>query len=610
MNGEPFIFDPRAYPALPGVYRMRSASGSVLYLGKAVDLRKRLSQYFQAGRPDGRFQVDLLVSEARSIEVIVTATERDALILENQLIKKEKPRYNIRLRDDKTYPWIRLSRDEFPAVDTSRERESAGHEYFGPFPVASEAARLLELVGTRYGLRRCTTVPLPRLRRPCLYAQLGKCSAPCVGRIKADAYKEAAAQARRILSGRAREAEDEAKAKMAEASASCEYERAAYWRDIWQALSRHSFGGLDDRPTGPRRDFVACAQGRGWLVAAVLQTSGKALLGAETVKIMAMEDWPATAASFLIGFYGRNDIPDEIRPDEPFAGMEETADILSAARGSPVDIRCGERAGARSWMALARQNAAAELSCREATGELSCAPGFLARVQAELGLPSLPERAVAVDVSSFGAEEPTGSVVAFTSGMPDRKAYRHFRIKGEIAKAGDPFFVEEVLSRYLKRDRGRGFPDLVLVDGGEAQLDAAVRACKKAGMTAGRNILALAKGEGRRSGLEKLLINGDPVPRDLSDCPVSMRLWVGLRDEAHRFAGRLNRRRMLKSRLLTRFSGLPGIGPVAERALREAFGTFAAMLEARPEALDGIAGLKRPQKEMLRALILERRKNG
>ena len=198
MGEARFIFDPRAYPDCPGIYRMLSADSQTLYIGKAQNLGKRLAQYFQ-GRHDGRYQIDLLLPQVAQVEVIATASERDALVLENQLIKRYKPKYNIRLKDDKTYPYIRLSKDEFPRIEMSREREDSGYEYFGPFTAAGTASRLVEFISTHNGLRRCPGVPLKKLERACLYAQIGQCSAPCIGKVEVAAYSQEVEQARKIL---------------------------------------------------------------------------------------------------------------------------------------------------------------------------------------------------------------------------------------------------------------------------------------------------------------------------------------------------------------------------------------------------------------------------
>ncbi len=600
-----FEFRALTYPNLPGVYRMVSASGKALYIGKARDLRKRLSQYFQAHH-DGRFQLDLLLPQVAGVEVIVTESERDALVLENQLIKREKPKFNIRLKDDKTYPYIRLSKDEFPRIEVSRERDERNYDSFGPFTLVAAANRLVELIATWYGLRRCPGLPLKRLSRPCLYAQIGQCGAPCVGRVAAGDYAAAVEQARVLLKGGTKKAADEARALMARASGELNFEKAAYWRDMAHALAGFERRGIKDRPAGENLDAVACSHRRGWFMIAVAQVRGGLLCGSEVLQERAMAEWPAVLASFLMEYYSHREIPPLVAVDEAGEGLEDVEKVLSDRAGHAVRVHPLPRGGSGQWLVLARQNARAELSCREATGELGESGEYLERIRQELGLPAPPRRAIALDASIFGREEPVGGVVVFEAGRPAKAGYRHFRVR---AGAGDPDFIGEVLERYLKRFAKDALPDAILIDGGLLQLDAAARALERAGHEPDQRLLAFAKGVERRSGAERLHIYGVAGVKTRAELPVSMRFLSEMRDEAHRFARRLGARRMANSRLGASFSRLPGIGPKSARVLRERFANLDELFKAAPEVIEALQGLGKSQKALLRRLILDQRES-
>ncbi|MBF0245659.1 MAG: excinuclease ABC subunit UvrC [Planctomycetes bacterium] len=593
-----FRFDPLAYPELPGIYRMRGLEGQVLYIGKALNLRKRLGQYFQKKPHDNRFQLDLLIPQIESVEVVATSCEKDALILENQLIKSEKPKYNIRLRDDKTYPFIRLSKDEFPRIELSRKPGDGVYDNFGPYTEVATANGLIELIVTHFGLRRCPQIPMKKLERPCLYAQIGQCSAPCTGAISALAYGERATQVRQILLGNTRFLKDHAQMEMQACSSRLDYERAAFWRDLLRSLDGYEKRSIGRGKSSQCLDAFSCVESRGWQIIHCLRVIGGQLSDRETIAQRAILNWEDLMPSFLLEFYSYKDIPPLILTDREGENMSEVAEILSERSDRKVKVHKPIRGILHNWSLMSLQNARAELSCREATGGLGSDEEYLLRVWRELDLPRIPFVAVALDLSNLGGEEPCGAVVCFRDGKPDKRSYRHYRIRGEAA--GDAAGIREVLLRHLKKLAPEDLPDAILVDGGLQQLSAAAEALQEAGYPADRGLLALSKGAARIRGEEILHFHGDATTRRLAELPASMRLWTHLRDEAHRFSRRLMHKRTSSKRLRSPLLDIPGIGPAAERALRKACGPLSSLRKLPPEKLEEIKGLSRTQKDSLR----------
>lgn len=603
-NGDhPFVFEAGAYPECPGIYRMLDSKGSVLYIGKAGHLRRRLQQYFSVSGHDGRFQLTLLLSQVQRVEVIATRDERDALILENQLIKRHAPKFNIRLKDGKTYPYIRLSKDAYPRIEISRNMEDDDYRRFGPYTNVAHATRLVELMSIWFGLRRCPGVPVKMLERPCLYAQIGQCSAPCVGRVGEIEYQKGVEQAVRLLKGDTASARAEAQKEMKNAAGERHYERAAMWRDIERALG--SFERSSLREDGPRHDMdiIAHAEHRGWFMVAVLQVRDGQLLGSETVAMHALEEWDASVAAFILSWYTGREIPGKLIVEECFDDVQVIGDILGERSGKKVRVLRARGEVQRGWLEMTRQNARAELSCREATGDLDDVGEYLERVRSEAGLSNPPRYAIALDASIFGVEEPVGSVVVFKDGKPSRGDYRHYRIKLVEGGAGDLLYIHEILKRYLKRVQPQALPDCILIDGGELQLAEAAKVMREFDMEPQGRLMSLSKGPGRKSGEEQLHRWGKSASLQLRQCPMSMSLWTHLRDEAHRFALRYGRKRLSKSRLRLSFSNIPGIGPKTVAVLRRKFSTLDELLNVQPEVLESMSEIGPRQRRKLLDLI-------
>lgn len=595
-----FSYDAQAYPSTPGVYRMKAANGDVIYIGKAKDLKKRLSQYF-VGQHDGRYQLDLLLRDVHRVETISTSDEKDALILENQLIKREKPKYNIRLKDDKTYPYIRLSKDEFPRIEVSRQRHDPKYQWFGPYTVSSTAHRLVELITEQFGLRRCAGTPLKMLDRACLYAQIGQCSAPCVGKRKLEDYQKDVEQAIQLLKGHRGQLMNSLKQKMEQASEQLEYEMAAHLRDQWLALKNFERGGVLEGGHHQNFDVISTVHHKSWTIVSIIQVRGAELWNSECLQLRSMGLWEEEASSILLEIYSHREIPKTIVVDFEMDHLELLTQMLSEKAEHPINIHKPQRGALKSWVSMARQNAKAEASCRDATGELGQSE-FLERIQMECKLPRVPQLAIALDCANFSLEEPVGGVVVFKHGKAEKSSYRKFKVRGDVQARGDVHHVEEVIERYLKRF-GDPRPDLILIDGGVEQVKAAARALLRCHIEPDRGLMGISKGADRKSGEEQLHFHGSDEILELRQAPISMPFFTEMRDEAHRISNRFTGERLQKQRLSNPFTKIPGIGPKSSKILRHHFGSLKQLLNATPEDLENIKGLNKRQKAILSIYI-------
>lgn len=600
-----FQFNPDSFSELPGVYRMLADDLKVIYIGKAQNLRRRLSQYFlQDG--DGRFQIDLLLKEVHHVETIVTDSERDALILENQLIKREKPRYNIRLKDDKTYPYIRISRDAFPRVDISRQKNDKDYHYFGPYTQVGMANRLVEWISSQFGIRRCPGIPLKMLDRPCLYAQVGQCSAPCVKKIDESTYAEDVLKSHELLKGRRGHLAQEAKKKMEDASENLDYERAAHFRDLFRSLKHFENLSVLEGGRHSELDLLAVVSKNGWDIISWIQVRGGELWSNETFQRRSLVHWEDDADSFLIELYSHREVPGRIVVDFHLNNRELLSEILSERAGYQVTCQRPQRGELRSWLSVARQNARAEASCREATGDLKGGESFLKAIQKECQLKHPPKWAIALDCANFSKEEPVGSVVSFRDGQPDKSGYRKFKVRGERGEQGDIFHVEEVLERFLSNLNGES-PDLILIDGAWAQVEAAQRAIQRVQSPSSSDLMGISKDDHRSSGGETLHLWPSGRTLTLTDTPISMPLLTEMRDEAHRTSNRYNAQRLAKKRFTDPLEKLPGIGPKTTKVIRQRFGSIESLLNAQEQDILCLQGLNQRQKAMLLAFRESRR---
>jgi excinuclease ABC subunit C len=580
-------------PDRPGAYLFRDRHGEVLYVGKARSLRKRLPAYFARDLPA---RTRAMVDTADSVEWIVTDGEVAALMMEYNLIKEHRPRFNIRLRDDKSYPYLAITRgEEWPRATVMRGKRRRDTQYFGPYANAYAIRQTLDLLLRTFPVRTCSN---PRFRRaqaegrPCLLFHIERCCGPCIGAVEAEEYAGHLAGLTAFLSGDGEETTARLRSDMLAASEALEYERAARLRDqvgsVEKALARQEVATLR------KEDFDLFALEQDELEAALVVLTVRR--GRVTGRLATMVDKveevspPALMGRLLAEVYGEEVPPRtvlvQVLPDEP--GLWE--EWLAARRGGRVSLRVPQRGAKRRLMGTARANAA-EVFARhrlQRRGDHNARARALRSLQDALGLPEPPLRIEAYDISTIQGRDTVGSMVVMEDGLPRRNQYRHFRVRG-VAGQDDFAALEEVLRRRLSayllererpvEERGRFAypPSLLLVDGGAGQVSRAVQVVGSLGLAI--PVAGLAKR------MEEVYLPGGPEPLRIPRGEEALYLLQQVRDEAHRFAvghhRKLRGRRMVGSALDT----IPGVGPARRQALLRRFGSMARMREAQVEEL-------------------------
>lgn len=575
-------------PEAPGVYLMRDEEQGVIYVGKAKDLRARLRTYFGGG--DGRFQIEYLLQRVASFETVVTQTEEQAFLLERDLISKHKPRYNIRLKDDKAYLSIRIDEAaEWPRLETVRRPENDGATYYGPYAFSSELRNVLEVVKKVIPLRSCADSVLHNRQRPCLEHQIKRCCAPCCLPVDRDQYRELLRQAVAILQGKTKGVIELLSAKMEQASEGLRFEEAAAWRDRIETLANFQAGHSLVTFRGENRDvFGICREATQAAVCVLLVRNGRISetksFTLDDVRVADDELLEATIQQF---YEGGREIPAEVLLPRELENGTLLEAGLASRKGGKVSLLCPQRGSKARLVSMAELNArhAFENSrTREAHWE------GVSQALAELvGLRQLPRRVECVDISNFQGSDTVGAIVAFFDGIADKTAYRRYKLSPD-GKPNDFESIYEVVTRRLRRGVAEGdLPDLLVIDGGAGQLSMALQAREELGLSL--DIVALAKmrteGEALSQTIdrkpERLFVPGrsDSIP--LAEGDQVTRFLVRLRDEVHRFVITFHRdtrsRRVFRSVLDT----VSGISPESRNRLLRHFKTVGAIAEAQPD---------------------------
>ncbi len=582
----PFADRVRTAPRAPGVYLMKDAAGKILYIGKAKDLRARLRNY--AGGTDTRGMIPFLLSRVRAVEWILTATEKEALILENNLIKEHRPRYNVDFRDDKAYFHLRLdTATPFPRWQLIRRPKKDGARYFGPYPSGGAARETLRFLQTVFPLRTCRDVELNSRRRPCLEHQIGRCPAPCVGLVDDEAYRRAVRDALTFMEGNAGEVLQSLENRMARAAAELLFEEAAALRDRIAAIRTTLEKQQAARLAAKDQDvFGACREG-GMTQLCLLRVRAGKMMGMQTFSVVRV-NLPAediiTAA--VMQFYDAgHEIPAEILLPAAGEDRRALAEWLAEKRGGSVHIMVPKRGRGLDLVAMADRNAAAALQL--ARQRVRPAAGLEA-LAASLGLRKPPERVECFDISNIGGRHAVGSMVTFLAGVPWPGGYRRWRIR-TVAGADDYAMMYEVLSRRFARQED--LPDLLVVDGGKGQLAVALSVLKDLKI-GGVEAIALAKGSagGIKIG-DRVFLPGRKEPLDLSRRPAALMLLQQLRDEAHRFAVTYHRQVREREDFSSILDNIPGLGPVKRKALLLSLGDPGVIKRATVADLQRIKGI-------------------
>ncbi len=569
---------------------MLDAAGTVLYVGKAKNLRRRVGSYFSRAL-NRRLQV--MVAQIADLEVTVTRSEGEALLLESNLIKSLKPRFNVVLRDDKSYPFIRLTtQDAFPRLAFYRGPRTAAGRFFGPYPSAWAVRETLQLLQRLFPVRQCEDSFYRTRSRPCLQYQIKRCTGPCVGLVSEAVYAEDVAHTAKFLEGRTDEVINELAAAMEQAAAALEFERAAVLRDQIATLRR-----LQERQyvsgEGGDLDIVACAQEAGQSCVQVFFIRGGRNLGNKAFFPLTPPDTEegALLAGFLAQFYADKEVPTELvcsaEPDD----LELLETALAEHAGHRVQIKARVRAERARWLEMARGNAQVALKSR-----LGSQAGYARRLTAlrdALELPELPERMECFDISHTLGERTVASCVVFDAAGPRKSDYRRFNIAG--INPGDDYAAmhQAMTRRYTRVKEGEyPVPDLVFIDGGRGQLGAVAEALQELGLN-GLTLVGVSKGPDRRPGAEQVWLLGQGTPVILPADSPAMHLIQQIRDEAHRFAITGHRQRRAKARTASVLEEIDGIGPKRRQQLLHAFGGLRGLARAGVEDIARVEGISR-----------------
>jgi len=594
-------FDARAFvrglTTAPGVYRMVAADDSVLYVGKAGSLKKRVGSYFTKALP---YRLQSMVMQVARIEVTVTRTEGEALLLENQLIKSLKPRYNVLLRDDKSYPYIHLGAGEWPKLGFHRGPRREPGRYFGPFPGAGAVRETLSLMHKLFGIRSCEDSVFANRTRPCLQHQIGRCSAPCVGYVSAQAYADSVRRATLFLDGRSNELVDELNAAMEAASAELRFEDAARLRDqvltLRKVQARQYVEGEE-----VDMDVLACRLEGGQACVMLLCFRNGMNLGTRAFhpRPNGADSCEEVLGAFLAQYYLEQTPPREIILSHDVPDRLLLAEVLAAQAGRRVEIKASVRGDRARYLELADRNAqlALETTLRSKASQK-------ARVDALvelLGLEQAPRRMECFDISHTMGEATVASCVVFDADGPVRGQYRRYNITG-IEPGDDYAAMHQALSRRFRRGQVDGvLPDLLFIDGGKGQLSQATAVLAELGVE-GLRVIGVAKGEGRKAGLETL-IDGDGRRWAPGGASPALQLVQQIRDEAHRFAITGHRGKRQKLRETSRLEDIPGIGPRRRSALLKHFGGLAGLRQAGVEEIAGVEGVSAALAERIYAAL-------
>ncbi len=591
FDAESFL---RTLTTKPGVYRMEGANGSVLYVGKARNLKKRVASYFRPGNQVSP-KIRSLMDHTRRVEVTITRTEGEALLLENNLIKEYRPRYNVVLRDDKSYPYIYLATEHaFPVLSFHRGARRGPGRYFGPYPGAGAVRETLNLLQKLFRVRQCDESFFRNRKRPCLQYQIDRCTAPCVDLVTREEYREDVRHAVMFLEGKSGEVVDELAQRMEAASQALQFEKAADLRDKIASLRR-----VQQRQyiTSGSGNFdviaVACQGGIGCIQ--VFSIRDGRHLGNQTFfpEHTADTDESTILGAFLSQFYltDRTDrtIPAAVLLSHEIEDAGALAAVLSERAGRRVSVARGARGGRAKWIRMALENVALSLAQRLSTaGSMRMR---LEALQSALGLDEPPLRIECFDISHTRGESATASCVVFGPEGPAKSQYRLFNIEG--IEPGDDYAAmrQAIRRRYTRVQKEEGMiPDVLLIDGGKGQLHEAVKILEELQII-GVTVTGVAKGPGRKPGLESLFLPGHSRPLILPPDSPALHLVQQVRDEAHRFAITGHRKRRAKSRVRSRLEEVPGIGAKRRRLLLRQFGGLQGIARAGVEDLAKLDGI-------------------
>ena len=575
-------------PREPGVYIWKDRDSRIIYVGKAKVLRNRLQSYFSGGKD---VKTEALIKHASSIETIIVSNEFEALLLENTLIKQHSPKYNINLKDGKTYPVIRISAGEFPKVYRTRHMVEDGSLYFGPYPNIQGVDRLLELIERTFPLRKCKTIM--KRDSPCMYYHIGRCTAPCCARISPADYAVQVERVRKLLAGETEALVNDLKEKMGEAAKVLKFEEAAKLRNAVRAIEELSEpSAMEDRDP-ENRDYIAWASEGIFTTFSVFSMRGGRVTGRELFSSRSAAEESESLETFITAYYSPGREPPSkiyyVNPGINREGVsaEKTGGLASLEQyfretfGFVPQLLLPDEKRHEAALAMARQNALEEL--RRRLRERGAGPA-LDELRQILSLNTRPERIEGFDIAQLDGKHPVASLISFKNGIPDRKNYRYYKLRTVVGVVDDFAAMREVVKRRYSRllREGQELPDLILVDGGIGQVNAAKGVMDELGMDCG--VAGLAKQD------EEIFLPHNHEPIRLSRRSEALKVLQFVRDETHRFATGLNQKLRSKDIGFTILESVEGIGPKRAAALMKEWGSLERIGSASVQELAGKPG--------------------
>jgi len=575
----------------PGIYKMLDAQGQIIYIGKAKNLKNRVSSYFRSNAASPKQQA--MVAKIAAIEVTVTHTEGEALLLESQLIKRHKPRYNISLRDDKSYPYVFISSfHDFPQLVYHRGAKKRKGKYFGPYPSASAVKETLKLLQKLFPVRQCEDSYYNARSRPCLQYQIERCTAPCVGLISKEQYQSDVDNTVLFLQGQSGTLIDQLVGKMEQASAELNFEQAAGYRDqilrLRAVLEKHAIegerGDVDILACAARGD-VACVQ-------VFFIRAGQNLGNRQFYPKIGDDNDPAVILqAFVSQYYLDKTLPQELIVSHPLPEAKLLGEVLSEQAKRNVAISHNVRGERQKWLQMAITNADNALQSKLANKQSLYAR--FASLQQEFGCAQIPKRLECFDISHTQGEQTVASCVVFDREGPVKSDYRRFNIEG--VTGGDDYAAihQAVLRRFKRMQQGEHpAPDILLIDGGKGQVAEAQKALAELQIN-NVMIVGVSKGPDRKAGMEKIILPGQDQPLDVTPGAAALLLIQHIRDEAHRFAITGHRQRRGKAKRQSSLEEIAGLGPKRRQSLLKQFGGLQGVANAGIDALAGIDGISR-----------------
>ena len=583
----------RESPAEPGVYLWKDAENRIIYVGKARILKNRLASYFSGAKD---VKTAAIISRAKSIETIIVSNEYEALLLENTLIKQHSPKYNINLKDGKSYPVVRITAGDFPRIFRTRHIVEDGSAYFGPFPNVQALDKTLITIEKLFPLRKCRT--LKKRKNPCMYYHIKRCQAPCCGKISSEDYQIQTERVKKLLSGETAALIEELSALMTKAAGELRFEEAAGLRNAIKAVESLSGNNSVVDMGGENRDYIAQAAEGIFTTFAVLSMRGGRMTGQELFSSRSAAEESESLETFIASYYSPNRPPpphvyifeNTSHPRTEGKDAETQSEILNRYFMEqfgfvPELISPGAESGAKrhiAALALAHQNAREEL--RRRLRERGAGPALdeLANV---LKLKTRPLRIEGFDIAQLDGKYPVASLVSFKNGIPDRKNYRHFRLKTVIGKVDDFASVREAVQRRYSRlvREGADLPDLVLIDGGIGQVNAASGVLKELGIDC--DVIGLAKRE------EEIWLPREKTPVKLPERSEALKVLQFVRDETHRFATALNQRLRSKDLYFPVLESIDGIGAKRAALIMETYSSLPGIVSAEPADMAARCGI-------------------